>query len=81
VSNQLGVFGGAAVGGLVLAVGGFPPVGLCCLGGAVLAAAVVHLKVQDAAGQAPRAFQPETTATEEGVADAPGVARRGKEDL
>ena len=33
VSNQLGVFGGASLGGLMLALGGFPRVGLFCLGG------------------------------------------------
>jgi MFS transporter, DHA1 family, inner membrane transport protein len=63
VSNQLGVFGGASLGGLLLAVGGFPLVGCFCLGGSVLAAAVVHLKVRDAAAmRAPRAFRQGTTA-------------------
>jgi predicted MFS family arabinose efflux permease len=49
MSNQLGVFGGAALGGLMLAWGGFARVGLFCLGVSVIAAAVVHLKVRDSA--------------------------------
>jgi MFS transporter, DHA1 family, purine base/nucleoside efflux pump len=32
VSNQMGVFGGTSLGGLMLALGGFPRVGLFCLG-------------------------------------------------
>jgi len=40
-SNQLGIIGGASVGGLVLALGGFPLVGIFCLGAAALASAVV----------------------------------------
>jgi DHA1 family inner membrane transport protein len=40
-SNQLGIIGGASAGGLVLALGGFPFVGLFCLGAATAAAAVV----------------------------------------
>jgi hypothetical protein len=47
VRNQLGVFGGASLGGLMLALGGFPLVGLFCLGAAVLAAVVIRLKVWD----------------------------------
>ena len=49
VSNQLGVFGGASLGGLMLALGGFPLLGLFCLGVAVLAAAVIRLKVRESA--------------------------------
>jgi predicted MFS family arabinose efflux permease len=49
VSNQLGAFGGPAFGGLLLALGGFPWVGLFCLGVAVLAAVVIQLKVRDSA--------------------------------
>lgn len=48
VSNQVGVLGGASLGGLMLALGGFPLVGLFCLGVAVLAAVVLRLKVRDA---------------------------------
>jgi DHA1 family chloramphenicol resistance protein-like MFS transporter len=40
-SNQLGIVGGASVGGLVLALGGFPLVGIFCLGAAALASVVV----------------------------------------
>jgi predicted MFS family arabinose efflux permease len=40
-SNQLGGIAGASIGGLVLALGGFPMVGLFCLGAAALASAVV----------------------------------------
>jgi len=47
VSNQLGAFGGASLGGLMLALGGFPLVGLFCLGVAVIAAVVIRLKVED----------------------------------
>ncbi len=49
LSNQLGVFGGASLGGLVLAWGGFPRVGLFCLGVSVIAAVVIQLKVRDSA--------------------------------
>jgi MFS transporter, DHA1 family, inner membrane transport protein len=49
VSNQLGVFGGGSLGGLMLALGGFPLVGLFCLGVAVIAAVVIRLKVWDSA--------------------------------
>jgi predicted MFS family arabinose efflux permease len=49
VSNQLGTFGGASLGGLMLALGGFPLVGMFCLGGAVLAAAVIQLTLRDSA--------------------------------
>ena len=47
VSNQLGAFGGASLGGLMLALGGFPLLGLFCLGMAVIAAVVIRLKVRD----------------------------------
>ena len=40
-SNQLGALGGASVGGLVLALGGFGLVGVFCLAAATAAAAVV----------------------------------------
>jgi predicted MFS family arabinose efflux permease len=40
-SNQLGIIGGASVGGVVLALGGFPLVGLFCMGAAAVAAAIV----------------------------------------
>jgi predicted MFS family arabinose efflux permease len=49
VSNQLGAFGGPAFGGLMLALGGFPWMGLFCLGVAVLAAVVIQLKVRESA--------------------------------
>jgi DHA1 family chloramphenicol resistance protein-like MFS transporter len=49
VSNQLGVFGGASLGGLMLAWGGFPRVGLFCLGVSVIAAVVIQLKVRNSA--------------------------------
>jgi MFS transporter, DHA1 family, inner membrane transport protein len=49
VSNQMGVFGGAALGGLMLALGGFSWVGLFGLGVSVSAAVVLHLKVRDSA--------------------------------
>ena len=39
-SNQLGIIGGASACGLVLALGGFPMVGLFCLGASVAASAV-----------------------------------------
>jgi len=40
-SNQLGIIGGASVGGLALAFGGFPFVGFFCLGAAAAASAIV----------------------------------------
>jgi MFS family permease len=65
VSNQLGAFGGPALGGLLLALGGFPWVGLFCLGVAVLAAVVIQLKVRDSAVfLAQLALRKGTTATE-----------------
>jgi predicted MFS family arabinose efflux permease len=65
VSNQLGVFGGAALGGLMLAWGGFSWVGLFCLAMSVIAAVVLHLKVRDAAVVlAPMALRKGITAPE-----------------
>jgi len=65
VSNQLGVFGGASLGGLMLALGGFPRVGLFCLGVSVIAAMVIQLKVRDSAAfLAQIALRKGTTATE-----------------
>jgi MFS transporter, DHA1 family, inner membrane transport protein len=49
VSNQLGVFGGSSLGGLMLALGGFPLLGLFCLGVAIIAAAVLRFKVRESA--------------------------------
>jgi DHA1 family inner membrane transport protein len=49
VSNQVGAFGGPSLGGFMLTFGGFPMVGLLCLGVAVLAAVVIRLKVRDSA--------------------------------
>ena len=49
VSNQIGVFGGASIGGAMLAMGGFPMVGFFCLGAAVVGGALVLLKVRDPA--------------------------------
>ena len=49
VSNQLGAFGGASVGGLMLALGGFPLVGGFCLGVAVVAAGLIQLTVRESA--------------------------------
>jgi predicted MFS family arabinose efflux permease len=49
LSNQLGVFGGTSLGGLMLALGGFPLVGLFCLVVAMLAAVVIRLTVRDSA--------------------------------
>lgn len=65
LSNQLGVFGGASLGGLMLALGGFPRVGLFCLGASVIAAVVIQLKVRDSAAfLAQLALRKGTTATE-----------------
>jgi predicted MFS family arabinose efflux permease len=64
VSNQMGVFGGASLGGLMLALGGFPRVGLFCLGVSVIAAVVLQLKVRDSAAFLAQMALPEgTTAT------------------
>jgi predicted MFS family arabinose efflux permease len=45
-SNQLGAAAGASMGGVVLALGGFPSVGLFCLGAATGAAVVIGLLVR-----------------------------------
>ena len=64
VSNQMGVFGGASLGGLMLALGGFPRVGLFCLGVSVIAAVILQLKVRDSAASPVQMVLPEgTTAT------------------
>jgi MFS family permease len=47
VSNQMGAFGGPALGGVMLALGGFSWVGLFWLGVSVIAAAVIRLKVRE----------------------------------
>ena len=49
LSNQLGVFGGTSLGGLMLALGGFPLVGVFCGVVAVLAAVVIRLTVRESA--------------------------------
>ena len=46
---ELGVFGGTSLGGMMLALGGFPLLGLFCLGVAIIAAAVLRLKVRESA--------------------------------
>ena len=48
-SNQIGVFGGASIGGAMLAMGGFPMVGFFCLGAAGLGGLLVLLKVRESA--------------------------------
>ena len=48
-SNQAGNVVGASLGGLMLALGGFPLVGIFCLGAAVTAAVVIRLKVRKSA--------------------------------
>ena len=47
VSNQAGTIDGTSLGGLMLAFGGFPMVGIFCLVSAVAAAAVMGLKVRE----------------------------------
>ena len=65
VSNQMGAFGGPSLGGVLLALGGFPLVGLFCLGVSVIAAGVIRLKVRDSAEFLEQyARQKGTTATE-----------------
>ncbi len=49
VSNQAGTVVGTSLGGLMLALGGFPLVGIFCLGTAVIAAVVVRMKVRESA--------------------------------
>jgi predicted MFS family arabinose efflux permease len=65
LSNQVGVFGGSSLGGLMLALGGFPLVGLLCGVAAVLAALVLGLTVRESAVcRAPRALQEGATAAD-----------------
>lgn len=65
MSNQIGAFGGSALGGLMLALGGFPQVGLFCLGASVIAAVVIRLRVRDSAAfLAQLALRKGTIATE-----------------
>jgi predicted MFS family arabinose efflux permease len=65
VSNQAGAFGGPALGGVLLAFGGFPWVGLFWLGVSVLAAVVIRRKVRESAAfLAQHALRQGTTATE-----------------
>ena len=45
IINQLGRVGGAALGGVVLAIGGFSAVGFFCLIVALLSAAVLQIGV------------------------------------
>ena len=47
VSNQIGAFSGSLLGGFVLALGGFPMVGLLWLGVGGIAAVLIRRKVQD----------------------------------
>jgi len=49
LSNQVGTVAGTSIGGLMLALGGFPLVGAFCLGAAVIAAAVIRMKVRESA--------------------------------
>ena len=49
ISNQVAVFGGASIGGVMLAMGGFPLVGFFCLGAAGVGGALVLLKVRESA--------------------------------
>ena len=46
-SNQLGAIGGSAIGGLALALGGFSMVGVACLLAAIVATAILGLKVPE----------------------------------
>ena len=46
VSNQLGIMGGASIGGLMLSLGSFPLIGVFCSVTAATAAALVRYKVQ-----------------------------------
>lgn len=48
VSNQMGVLGGASLGGVMLSVGDFPLVGVFCLMMAVFAAVIMRYKVRGA---------------------------------
>jgi DHA1 family inner membrane transport protein len=65
VSNQVGAFGGPSLGGVLLALGGFPWVGFFWLGVSVIAAMVIRLKVRESAAfLAQLALRKGTTATE-----------------
>jgi predicted MFS family arabinose efflux permease len=46
VSNQLGIMGGASLGGVMLSLGHFSLVGVFCLATAVAAAVIIRYKVQ-----------------------------------
>ena len=46
VSNQMGVLGGASLGGVMLSLGHFPFVGIFCLAMAALAAGIMRYKVR-----------------------------------
>jgi predicted MFS family arabinose efflux permease len=48
-SNELGAFGGASLGGLMLALGGFPLVGVFCLSAAGIAASAIPLTARESA--------------------------------
>jgi DHA1 family inner membrane transport protein len=64
-SNQVGAFGGSALGGLMLALGGFPQVGLFCLGAAIMAVVVLRLTVwKSAAYLAQQALRESPAASE-----------------
>ena len=52
VSNQTGAVGGAALGGLLLAVSGFPGIGYLCLGAVVFSAVVIVVFMRSAGGGA-----------------------------
>ena len=65
LSNQVGVCGGSSLGGLMLALGGFPLVGLLCGVAAVLAVLVLGLTVRaSVVCRAPRALQEGVTAAD-----------------
>jgi predicted MFS family arabinose efflux permease len=46
VSNQMGILGGASLGGVMLALGWFPLVGMFCLAMATVAAGIMRYKVR-----------------------------------
>jgi predicted MFS family arabinose efflux permease len=48
VSNQMGILGGASLGGMMLALGRFPLVGMFCLAMATCAAGIMRYKVRRA---------------------------------
>ena len=49
VRDQVGVFGGASIGGVMLALGGFPMVEIFCLGAARVGGVLVLLKIRNSA--------------------------------